>query len=168
MSKAFADAEVKKSKAVEKQEQAEEKDAEVVLTFDCKSIAFCTYHDLHVIGQFLKGHPDRMTNCHTRFKNLASRIAHQQTLDRFRDGNISLRDLRRYSHSTTRNLGSTLSLAGVVTRIAKAVVQLGTPIEKKTLELSDGIQIDTMARETSHSLHQGHSKNSQEEQTSIC
>ena len=70
MSKAFADAEVKKSKAVEKQEQAEEKDAEVVLTFDCKSIAFCTYHDLHVIGQFLKGHPDRMTNCHTRFKNL--------------------------------------------------------------------------------------------------
>ena len=117
----------------------EEKDAEVVLTFDCKSIAFCTYHDLHVIGQFLKGHPDRMTNCHTRFKNAASKIAHQQTLDRFRDGNISLRDLRRYSHSTTRNMGSTLSLAGVVTRIAKAVVQLGTPIEKKTLELSDGI-----------------------------
>lgn len=131
MAKAFADAEVKKSKAVEKQEQPEEKDAEVVLTFDCKSIAFCTYHDLHVIGQFLKGHPDRMTNCHTRFKNSASKIAHQQTLDRFRDGNISLRDLRRYSHSTTRNLGSTLSLAGVVTRVAKAVVQLGTPMEKK-------------------------------------
>ncbi len=114
---------------------AECKQAEVkaVKSWDTSVYSNLTYNELSSIGAMLADHEGVITNNLTRFQNSQSKILHQQCLDRFRENNITMWQLRKYCpYVGVSNKGTSnhISFAQVILRLAKAIYHYGTEEEK--------------------------------------
>mgnify|MGYP003109343869 CR=1 FL=1 len=94
---------------------------------DHRKFAFIKYDQLDILGEVFGSHPDIIKQCSGKFKKGLA-VLHQQCLDRFRDGNISIAELRDYCpHYVT---GQNLSLEGTIMRLNKAIWHYGTEKER--------------------------------------
>ena len=103
----------------------EEKELDVL---DYRNFASCTYEELSLLGNVFGDNPDTVRNCSGKFQR-GMKALHLQCLDRFRENNISIADLRGYCPN--RQTGNPLTLSGTINRLNKAIWHFGTVREKK-------------------------------------
>ena len=107
---------------------AKEEDEKATPTPDHTKFGHLRYDSLDVLGQVYGQHSSVIKQSSGKFhKGMAT--LHQQCLDRFRDGDITLYDLRKYSPNS--KTGKSLSLEGTIARLNKAIWHYGTEQERK-------------------------------------
>jgi len=111
-----------------KEEEEEEEQIKLEPKPDHKRFAHYKYDALHTIGQVFGSVPSVIKqSCGTFHKGMS--VLHQQCLDRFRDGDITLYQLREYCPNS--KTGGKLSLEGTIARLNKAIWHYGTEAERK-------------------------------------
>lgn len=106
----------------------EEEEVSVEPKPDHKRFAHYKYEALHTIGQVFGSVPSVIKqSCGSFHKGMG--VLHQQCLDRFRDGDITLHELREYCPNS--KTGGKLSLEGTIARLNKAIWHYGTEAERK-------------------------------------
>lgn len=95
---------------------------------DHKRFAYYKYDGLHTLGQVFGSVPSVIKQSSGKFhKGMA--VMHQQCIDRFRDGDITLYELREYCPNS--KTGGKLSLEGTIARLCKSIWHYGTEQERK-------------------------------------
>jgi hypothetical protein len=128
----------KKKKTV-KSEDREKTDS---LVYDSKfywRLMNLTYQDLDILGSVL-------AKCIPIFENIfvkpkfRSRDVHQQELDKFRDGHVTLREIRamgnRLKASTPDQIGTPVSPQQIIKRMIRSFYHWGSAKEKESLRLN--------------------------------
>ena len=104
------------------------KDDEVKPKPDHTKFGHIKYDSLDLLGQVYGQQSYVIKHSSGKFhKGMAT--LHQQCLDRFRDGDITLYDLRKYSPNS--KTGKALSLEGTIARLNKAIWHYGNHNERK-------------------------------------
>ncbi len=137
--------ETKKEKTIKKQYQTikklnqSEQTKEDVTTeskkseFNWSTLWGYRYHNLDVIGLLLRDNEQLINYVTGGFKSGITRAEHEQTYDRFREGNITIKNLSKESVSSThRKTG--LSPQMIIYRIAKHIYHYGTPTEREKFD----------------------------------
>lgn len=109
----------------EEKNKQEEKELDVL---DYRNFASCTYNDLSILGNVFGENPDTIKTCAGKFQKGMATL-HMQCLDRFRENNITIADLRHYCPN--RQTGKPLTLSGTISRLNKAIWHYGTKKEQE-------------------------------------
>jgi|TARA_R100001460_G_scaffold106816_1_gene154705 hypothetical protein len=94
-----------------------------------KRIGHCKYSELDIIASIYKDADWFLATVTRRPMNAKAELVAQQCLDRFRDNNISVYELRKESYNMYTH--TVLSAQGLICRIGRAIYHCGNEEERK-------------------------------------